>query len=401
MASIHKDKAGRSQFWYAAYSTYDNTEQRWKRHFKSTKTTSKKQAEQIARAWEKTGRIGKTGVLTPEAARDVIARGVADVFLAANTEDMPRATAGEWFDRWLMAKELESVASTVERYRGVAESFKASLGAKSKRDLAAITPADVQKFRDAEARIHSRNTVNLLLKVLRASFSAAEREGLITTNPAKRVPTIRATGNEVKRRPFTLSEIRRVLDAAKDSEFYGLVLAGIYTGQRLGDLARLTWQQVDLDKRIIRFVTRKTGQRLELPLAHPLHEHLLTLTSSDDPKSPIFPKAAALATERVNTLSRQFGELLAKAGLIETKTHEAKKNGRGALRDMSALSFHSLRHSAVSLLKAHGASDAFARAIVGHESDAVSQQYTHLDANDLRATVDAMPDVTKKEKVTK
>jgi len=77
MASIHKDKAGRSQFWYAAYSTYDNTEQRWKRHFKSTKTTSKKQAEQIARAWEKTGRIGKTGVLTPEAARDVIARGVA------------------------------------------------------------------------------------------------------------------------------------------------------------------------------------------------------------------------------------------------------------------------------------------------------------------------------------
>ena len=68
---------------------------------------------------------------------------------------------------------------------------------------------------------------------------------------------------------------------------------------------------------------------------------------------------------------------------------------------MSALSFHSLRHSAVSLLKAHGASDAFARAIVGHESDAVSQQYTHLDANDLRATVDAMPDVTAKARVIK
>jgi hypothetical protein len=41
-----------------------------------------------------------------------------------------------------------------------------------------------------------------------------------------------------------------------------------------------------------------------------------------------------------------------------------------------------------------GVSDFMAREIVGHESAAVSRQYTHLTTDDKRAAMQRLPDVT-------
>jgi integrase len=393
MASVHKQPG--KPHWFCAYTTPDGV-----RRFKSTKTKSKAQALEICLAWEKAAKIGRAGILTPESAREVIARGVADVFLASNREGLPKATIRQWIDRWLEAKELEVEPSTVTRYTGIVERFAASLGSKAKRDVAALSVEDIAKFRDAEAQERSRATANLSVKVLRICFGEAERRGLLTINPARRVSVLKLRGERTHRRPFTLDELRRLLDVASDSEWRGLILFGIYTGQRLGDLARLMWQQVDVDKKLVRFVQQKTGHRLELPLAKPLQDYLLTLSAPDDPKAFVFPRSARTADVKIGTLSNQFHELLEQAGLDETRTHQAEKEGRNARRQTSELSFHSLRHSAVSLLKASGATDAMARAIAGHETTAMSEIYTHLGADDLRATVDALPDVTK-AKVTK
>ena len=63
-------------------------------------------------------------------------------------------------------------------------------------------------------------------------------------------------------------------------------------------------------------------------------------------------------------------------------------------REASEISFHSLRHTAVTMLKAAGVSDFIAREIAGHESAAVSGQYTHLTMDDKRAAMQRLPDVT-------
>jgi hypothetical protein len=47
------------------------------------------------------------------------------------------------------------------------------------------------------------------------------------------------------------------------------------------------------------------------------------------------------------------------------------------------------------MLKAYGRSDFIAREIVGHESAAVSRQYTHLSTDDLRNALQRLPDVTE------
>ena len=142
----------------------------------------------------------------------------------------------------------------------------------------------------------------------------------------------------------------------------------------------------------IAFTTRKTGRRIVLPLVQPLNDYLAYLRASDNPDAFIFPRAAS--ANRTRTLFNQFRNTLVSASLVEPRGHEARGKGRSQARETSEISFHSLRHSAVTMLKASGVSDVLAREIVGHESAAVSRHYTHLTTADLRSAMQRLPEVT-------
>jgi integrase len=328
-----------------------------------------------------------------DAAREVIAQGVSDVFTAANVETLPSASIAEWCETWLQSKAIEAEESTHERYKRIVERFIEFLGkGKTGRHLSTLQASDVARFRDREAKERARATANLSLKVLRVCLGEAVRQGLLTINPAVRVKLLKSS-KESKRRAFTLAEIKRILKACEhDQEWRGLVLFGLYVGQRLGDLAKLTWRAVNLESGEIAFTTRKTGRRIVLPLVQPLADYLASLPATDNPNAFIFPTAAS--AKRTGSLSNQFREILVAAGLVESRGHEATKQGRSQARETSEISFHSLRHSAVTMLKAAGVSDFMARELVGHESAAISRQYSHLSTDDLRSAMQRLPDVT-------
>ncbi len=337
----------------------------------------------------------RNGKLSVDAAREVIAQGVSDVFTAANIESLPSASIKSWCETWTESKAIETEESTHARYKRVIERFTGFLGeAKSKRDLSTLQASDIARFRDREAKELSRSTANLGVKVLRICLGEGVRQGLLAVNPAVRVKLLKSTG-ESKRRAFTLAEIKRILKACGENiEWRGLVLFGLYLGQRLGDLAKLTWRAVDLDTGEIAFTTRKTGRRIVLPLLQPLSDYLSALPASDNPNAFIFPRAAS--AKRTASLSNQFRDILVAARLVAPRPrgHKSTGKGRDQAREASEISFHSLRHSAVTMLKAAGVSDFIAREIVGHESAAVSRQYTHLTTDDKRAAMGRLPDVT-------
>jgi integrase len=391
MASVHR-QPGRP-YWFCAFSIWNPETRTGRRVFRSTKTSDRKQALEICRAWHKAALKARNGRLSVDAAREVIAQGVSDVFTAANIESMPSASVKSWCETWTEAKAIETEESTHARYKRVIDRFAGFLGeAKSKRDLSTLQSNDIARFRDHEAKELSRSTANLNVKVLRMCLGEAVRQGLLTVNPAMRVKLLKSS-NEAKRRAFTLPEIKRILKACDDDiEWCGLILFGLYLGQRLGDLAKLTWRTVDLNSGEIAFTAHKTGRHIILPLVQPLVDYLSALPSSDNPNAYIFPSAAA--HKRTNSLSNQFREIMADAGLVEPRRHEKTKQGRDQARELSEISFHSLRHSAVTMLKAAGVSDFIAREIVGHESAAVSRQYTHLSTDDKRAAMQRLPDVT-------
>ena len=128
-----------------------------------------------------------------------------------------------------------------------------------------------------------------------------------------------------------------------------------FTRQRLGDIATLRWNNLDLAWGELRLSTRKTDKAIVLALAPSLRRQIeLLLTSSNEPSTPVHPKAFDLVERQRKTgnLSNQFAELLAAAGLRQKKNRKSTGKGRGKRRNIQPLSFHSLRRTATTLL--HG-----------------------------------------------
>lgn len=375
MASLHR-KAD-TIYWWTNFLGPDG-----KRHFRSTKCTNKGDALRVALAWEEAS--------DAKATEAQCRRVLSDLHERVHGKALPGANVEEFAKQWLARKTGEVEPSTLVAYKDVTGRFLEFLGPRKTEDMIAITVADIAGFRDSEAARVSPGRANQQLKNLRVFFQSAWRDGLISENPAAKVELLKAEAHQ--RQDFTLEQLKKIM-AAASGEWRGMILAGIYTGQRLGDIARMTWAQVDLENDEIAFTTGKTGRRVLLPIAAPLREWIEEADAPDDPTAPLFPKSAAV--KKTSALSNQFGKILAAAGLAEAKTHDKAEDGQGraAKRKRLGLSFHSLRHTATSMLKNAGVPEAVVRDIIGHESALVSRRYTHVDHKAKKQALRKMPGV--------
>jgi integrase len=132
---------------------------------------------------------------------------------------------------------------------------------------------------------------------------------------------------------------------------------------------------------------------MRIPLAAPLQRYIAKLPAGDDPRQPLFPRA--FNTKRTGTLSNDFYDIMADAGLVENRNHRGNGYGRNSRRMFNAIGFHALRHTATSLMKNAGISPAIVQDIIGHDSPAISAHYTHIDESAKRKALNAMPDVLR------
>jgi integrase len=380
MASVRRKRD--SKFWFACFTNADGT-----RAQRSTKETDRKKAQKLADRFEEAARAR----VTARQAQRII----SEIFERATGSSLPSTSIRSYFESWLARKDPETARSTHVFYTAKARRFLGWLGDRSAHQLFTISAADIVAFRASEATRVNSSTVNHAIKVLRMIFEDAKRDGILADNPADGVKAMKRT-NGRSRRAFTPAEIKRVL-AVANSEWRSLILFGLYTGQRLGDLARLTWANIDLQLDELRLVTSKTGRVQIIPMAPPLRRHIETLPAGDDPSQPLHPSAfnSVSKAQKVGTLSRQFYELMVRAGLAVAKKHRKSKdcNGRDGRRQMSEICFHSLRHTATSFMKNAGISSAIVQDIIGHESAAISANYTHIDEAAKRGALEKMPDL--------
>ena len=384
MASIHRMR--RSPFWYCAFYLPDG-----RRALQSTKTSAKRKAQNICLELEQASREGKEGRLTETQTRKVMAR----IFAVANQDKLPCETLTDFLNTWLKKKALEVADSSHEEYTITANALLSHFKAKADKPVDAITRRDAATFRDALAERLAGSTINKYLKICRVAWGDAVKQSVCRENVFALTDLVKA--QKSKRRAFSLPELQRILAACND-EWRGMVIAALYTGQRSSDVSNLTWRQIDMTEGTIHFTTRKTGATNNIPIAEPFMRYLLKRPSADNPDAPLF---STLADQRSNTLARQFSEILMEAGLVERRTHKSRGKGRDTRRVVGGLSFHCLRHTATSLLKNAGVSDVVAREIIGHESEAVSRAYTHIEADTLRAAVNKLPDVVGANSVSK
>jgi integrase len=361
------------------------------RKCKSTLTKNKEEAKGICSKLQSIENQARTGNITREKARRVIESVVNDIMRECGAP-IERKTVRDHFTSWLKAFEAEQSTGTYIRYKGIVDAFLKFLGHKASRTLAGLNADDVQDYREHLQSRVAPATVNTHLKVIRVGLESAVNQGVFDKNPARLVENL-SIEDRLERRAFTLDELKKLLKHC-DQDWKSAVMLSLYAGGlRLGDVQSLTWANLDLQAKQLTIRTQKTGKVQILPLCKPLLDYIETLPAGDDPKAPLCPK---LQGKTVSWLSNAFFELMASAGLVQSRgDHQKRKEGRSARRNLSDISFHALRHTATSLLKNAGVGEVVARDIVGHESEAVSRNYTHIDMETKRAALDKLPDVTQ------
>jgi integrase len=293
----------------------------------------------------------------------------------------------EYVGGWLRDQAGAVAESTLAFYRGALNGWLQWLGPRAEQGIDLIGREDVAAWRATEmARVRAK-TVTQRIKALRAVMRAALRDGMIAADPTDGVRAPKAPARERKvRRPFTREEIERVLELA-DGDWRLMIQLGLQTGQRLGDLVRMDWRDLDLGKGIWTLTAGKTDRRVLVPLGEGVLAELQA--RGPRPLGDVFPQLVA-EVERsrgyVGGLSKRFAHLLHLAGL---RTHspygdDRKRVGSDDRREQQELSFHSLRHTSRSWLEEAGQPKAVIDAYVGHSGD-MGRQYTTVGMEALRA----------------
>jgi integrase len=266
-----------------------------------------------------------------------------------------RVTLGDLIGRY-----IKEVLPSMKGY--VEDSYR--LRAIQRRDIANINMARLSSvqfasYRDERLTKVASNTVIRELAYLSSVINHARREwGINIPNPVLMVR--RPQMPKGRDRVITEEELRRLLEQLEPTGrrnvwMKPLVLLALETGMRRGELLRLQWTDINLQKRTATLWEIKNGERRIVSLSSKALEVLLFM-----PRSlcgAVFPLNAA-AQEKA------FREAVRRAGIDD-------------------LRFHDLRHSAITRMAKKLPNVIELASVSGHKSLRMLQRYYHPDPLEL------------------
>ena len=385
MSSIRKDK--RNGNWIACITLPDG-----RRTTRTTqipiaastpqeRTAQKEQAEDLARQWEKVGRLAKAKGLSKEHARQVL----NDILKSAGVEELETLTVRVFLRDWLAGKVNPG---TRARYSHVVDRFLAACTERADKPLSDVTYSDILAFVQSRRREGvAPKTLVVDTKCLGNAFNLARRLGHTTVNPVEQALALNPLKTESSEKSvFTVAQLESLVSAA-EGDWLTVILVGFYTGARLRDCCNLKAGQVDLAAGVITITQGKTGGRAWIPIHPCLLHHLSSLVANQELACLLCPSLAGRKTGGKSGLSREFADIMAKAGV-----NPGLRQGKGKRR-FSALSFHSLRHSFNSALANKGVDQETRMALTGQVTTTSNTDYTHLDLPKLQNAVYLLPNI--------
>ena len=373
-------KSPNSKFWIAGFRDIQS-----KRRNRSTKLLAteknKRQAEKIATEYESAANRNRTSLQ--------VRRTISELHKELTGNELSSVTLAKHVKTWISSKQTSVAPTTMVFYEATLKRFLDYFETRKEVNVAEVTRADIEQFRDELAARLSPKTVNHNVKVLRMLFRDGRERSLIVDDPTEFVKTVKAK-KAVERRPFTIEEIKKVIEHC-DDEWRSIVLFGLYTGQRLGDIVKLTWECVDLKKRVLRLTTSKTDRFLNVPLHQDLVSLLEKLPAPICKTTPIHTNAANY--KRTSNLSNQFAAILIAAGFRRKASSKAVGTGQSAARTLNSLTFHSLRRTATTLLHEAGVPQSVAMALIGHDSKDIHKTYVNVGELAMRDASSKLPSV--------
>lgn len=194
-------------------------------------------------------------------------------------------------------------------------------------EMSDVTPEMAQAFLATErGRGVSGRTFNVTLSLLKGCFRNLRRQANILDNPFDGI--VGQDEDTVHRIPFTPEELQAILDVVKEDDFCRpLIVVGICTAMRRGDVCQLRWADVDIDGGFINIATSKTGAHVSIPLFPLLHDELMTLPRTSE---YCFPEQAAVYQTRPDSIANRLRNVFAAAGFVDKDDSEEPTEGKPA-----------------------------------------------------------------------
>ncbi|MFC1497116.1 tyrosine-type recombinase/integrase [Verrucomicrobiota bacterium] len=251
-----------------------------------------------------------------------------------------------------------------------------------------VTPRIAKKFMVFIEEKYTARTWNAYQTFFYHMFGIlASSEGL-ANNPWPKRRLKRLSGKQTSRRELNVQEIRDIIKPTK-GEFRLLFALGIFTGFRLGDCATLKWNEIDLERGIIRRIPRKTANTSGKMVRIGIPRELFSILSNIPPEMRseyVLPNIAADFKNAPVSITKRIQQHFVKCG-IETKV---RKKGQ---RATTIVGFHSLRYSFISMQAEAGTPQAAIQDLAGHSNVAMTEHYEKLSDGALKQYADNMPDV--------
>lgn len=225
-------------------------------------------------------------------------------------------------------------------------------------DPATLKRRDILEIRDAIAGLSGNGAANYFVTSARQLYNWAIERERVEINPALRIKPLE-TGHL---RAWTRDQAEAAMRLPE--HLRRVVVLGMHTGQRRGDLCRMTW--ADYDGQRIRVVQQKTAARLVLPVHPDLKAELDAWKET--------ATAVTILTNgwgkpwRAASLSHRMPEALVRIGLP------------------SDLNVHGLRKLAAANLAEAGCSTKEIASITGHDTLAMIELYTKSADQERLAT---------------
>ncbi|HEY8227438.1 MAG TPA: site-specific integrase [Pyrinomonadaceae bacterium] len=239
-----------------------------------------------------------------------------------------------------------------------------------------VTPMFIEQFKQQRLKtktLHKRDrspaTVNRELQVLSKVFSMAYDNGLVETNPMRRVHKLREA--PARERYLTDEEEKRLFAVlvGRRTHLRPIVVVALQTGMRQGEILGLKWEHVDFNQKAIYIAHTKSGRPRRIPMSKPLLVELEAL------------KQDASSTEHVFSYAR--------TGLKLTTFRHAWEGACKAAK-IQGVRFHDLRHTFATRLRAKGVHEMDIMTLLGHTTLQMTSRYTHAMSQNLRTAVDSL-----------
>lgn len=278
-------------------------------------------------------------------------------------------------------------AETLRQYRSQVGRFVAWMAAHcpDASEMRQVTKAMASDFLSDLGKRASPNTYNKYATLLGSIWRTLGEAARCTLNPWDGIGR-RAQTDENGRRPLTVEELTRVCSTLT-GEMRVLFALGIYTGLRLGDCALMDWGTVDMVRRVIVTVPRKTRKKrtvVEIPI-HAALFAILDETPAGRRRGYLMPDIADTYKRDTSAIAARIRRTFEAAGL------STRADVDGYAIRVAKIGFHSLRHTFVSMMGNAGAPLALVQSIVGHANPMMTAHYFHARTDALANAVGNLP----------